>query len=166
MSTEKDTKSLFLIFVLVFMILCATVMVGIYMNNRWKRMRDIRRRGDLQQIIKVIDMYALENNGNLPENETNYEWDSSFDPKSSNQILFKTLKEKKLLSTVFDPVNNKDYQYRYHKFQKGEYGCDRSFAIFQVTSFEDSSENIGSGSCPERDFTKEAPNGFTIQWFE
>lgn len=166
MQTEKGIKSILTVVILVSIILCVTVIIGIYMNDRWKKMRNIRRNADLQQVIKAIDMYTLENNGNLPANETNYEWDSSFDPANSNQTLFKTLREKKLLSTVFDPVNNKDYQYRYHKFQKGEYGCDRAFAIFQVTSFEGSSANIGSGSCPERDFTKEAPNGYTIQWFE
>jgi hypothetical protein len=165
MQTEKSIKSLLTVVTLVSLILCATIMIGIYTNSRWKRIRDVRRVADAQQIIKAIEFYILDF-GQLPENETQDEWDSSFDPGNSNQTLFKSLREKKLLSQVFDPVNNNAFNYRYHKFKAGEYGCSRTFAIFQITSFEGRGDNIGSGFCPDRDFTKEAPNGFTVQWFE
>lgn len=165
MEKEKSVKSALMIFFLTIILFCVVIIVGTYMNNRWKKMRDIRRSADVQQVIKVMEVYQS-NYNKLPDNETRDDWDKSYDPKTSNQTLFKTLRDANLISPIFDPVNNEQFLYKYHKFDAGEYGCDRAFAIFQIVSFEEKVNNIGSGFCPDRDFTKEAPNGYTIQWFE
>ena len=60
---------------------------------------------------------------------------------------------------------NRDAKYTV-RFEKGEYGCERPFAIFQVVNFETLVADNGEGACPERNFVLEAPNGYTIQWFE
>lgn len=165
MYTGKHINSVLSTVFLIIIVICSIIILGAYMNDRWKKIRDIRRRGDVQQVIKVVEFYKLRYNS-LPDNETENDWDSSYDPDNNNQTLFKTLREKKLLSHIFDPKNNEEYHYRYHKFESGEYGCNRTFAIFQVTSFEEDVYNHGKCECPERNFIDEAPNGFTYQWFE
>ncbi len=150
----------------VFLIFGAVMWLGLYMIDKWERIRDLQRQTDARYVRNVVDMYLL-NYDFLPENETGYDWDYSYNIKTNQvSILFNNLREKKIISPIFDPMNNSKYHYKYHKFKAGEYGCDRAFAIFQVSSFEGKIANHGSGSCPEKDFVKDAPNGYTIQWFE
>ncbi len=165
METEKYTHSLLTAAFLIMIIFFTVIVMGSYMNDRWKKIRDVKRTSDAQQVIKAIEIYKSIND-TLPENETLDSWDRSYDLKTANAVLFKTLRDRNLISQVFDPTNNEQFYYRYHKFDKGEYGCSRAFAIFQVVSFETNALNIGSGLCPKRDFTKEALNGYTVQWFE
>ncbi|MDD4289990.1 MAG: hypothetical protein PHH83_01795 [Patescibacteria group bacterium] len=165
MQEQKSAKSILNILYLVLIILCLTIIAGLYINSQHKKIRDAVRLESLKQIKMLIELYRLEFDG-LPENQTKDEWDRSFNLIDQSNTLFQNLKQIFFESNIADPANDNNFHYRYHKFQKGEYGCDKTFAIFQVTSFENEIKNIGSGSCPHRDFTKEAPNGFTIQWFE
>ncbi|MCD4704769.1 hypothetical protein K8R66_01700 [bacterium] len=165
MTNGKGINSLLSTALLVSIVICAVVVLGIYMNDRWKVMRDIRRKGDIKQVDKIVELYLL-NYGKLPENQSDNEWDSSYDPQTKNKTLFKSLQDLNLISSIFDPKNDEVYNYRYHKFKAYEYGCNRSFAIFQVTGFEDEVDDHGKGECPDRDFAAEVPNGYTIQWFE
>lgn len=165
MPNEKSIKSLISIIFIIIILVCGIIIFGVYMNEKWKSMRDVRRRGDIQTVMKAINFYLLDENG-LPQNETNNEWDSSYNPDNNHQTLFKTLREGELLSYIFDPKNDLEHNYKYHRFEKGEYGCNRPFAIFQVTNFETLVYDNGEGACPERNFVLEAPNGYTIQWFE
>ena len=162
---EKNTNSLLSIIFIIIIVICGMIILGIYMDDRWRKMRDIKRQADIKTVIQAINLYHL-NNNKLPDNSTNAQWDSSYDLENSNQTLFKVLRDANLLSPIFDPKNNKEYQYRYHKFEKGEYGCNRTFAIFQVIKFESEVGDHGRGSCPDKNFVLEAPNGFTRQWFE
>lgn len=165
MNQEKSINSLLSLIFIIIIVICGIVILGVYMNDRWKTMRDIRRQADLQIVVKAIDMYYL-NNGKLPDNSTNNQWDSSYDLENNNQTLFKALRNEKLLSPIFDPKNNEEYQYRYHKFRRGEHGCDRTFAIFQITKFETEVDDHGSGECLSKNFVLDIPNGYTYMWFE
>jgi hypothetical protein len=165
MNQAKDINSFLTIIFIIIIVICGIVILGISMNDKWKNMRDIKRHADIKSVVKAIDIYYLDNN-RLPDNVTDSEWDSSYDLETSNQTLFKVLRDSKLLSPIFDPKNNEEYHYRYHKFRKGQYGCNKAFAIFQVTKFESEVSDYGRGECPDKNFVLEAPNGFTYQWFE
>jgi hypothetical protein len=165
MNQEKNINSLISIIFIIVIIICGIIVLGVYMNDRWKNMRDIRRQADIKNTIKAVDIYYLDHS-KLPDNVTNNEWDSSYDLANNNQTLFKVLRDNNLLSQIFDPKNNEEYQYRYHKFKRGEYGCSRTFAIFQVTKFETEVEDHGQGECLSRNFVLDAPNGYTYMWFE
>ncbi len=171
MSQEKNINSinslLSIIFIII-IVICGIVILGLYMEDRWKVMRDIKRHNDIGAVIRAVDMYYL-NNGVLPKNSSTKSWDSSYDLENKNQTLFKVLRDAKLLSPIFDPKNNDDYHYQYHKFERGEYGCNKAFAIFQVTKFESKNsknDDHGQGKCPGKNFVLDAPNGYTYQWFE
>ncbi|MCD4705820.1 hypothetical protein K8R61_01940, partial [bacterium] len=122
-------------------------------------------RADMQTIIKGIDIYYL-NEGRLPDNISDQDWDSTYDIDNDNDTFLKELREDGILSYIFDPKNSEEYQYRYHKFEVGEYGCKRPFAIFQVKKFESDFGEVGEGACPNKNFVLEAPQGYTYQWFE
>lgn len=142
------------------------VWMGNYMIDKWERIRDSKRSMDVKNVENVLNMYNL-HYGELPNNEYSGEWDETYNSKSDKvQILFNSLRKKKFISGIFDPMNGEKYYYRYHKFNSGEYGCRGNFAIFQIMSFEGKTPGIGYGACPERDFAKEAPNGYTLQIFE
>jgi len=68
-------------------------------------------------VKKAINFYSLDKNY-LPPNETEREWDSSYDPGNNHQTLFKTLREEELLSHIFDPKNDLEHNYKYHRFRK------------------------------------------------
>ena len=165
MNQGKNINSLLSIIFLIIIVVCGIIISGMYMNNRWKNMRDVRRVSDLKAIIKAVDIYYLDK-GRLPDNISDQEWDSTYDPETNNQTFLKELQDKGILSYIFDPKNSEEYQYRYHKFERGEYGCDQAFAIFQITKFESDYNDLGKGECLDKNFTLEAPRGFTHQWFE
>ena len=165
MAQKKNINSLITIILIMVIVVCTIIIFGLYMNGRWKRMRDIRRRADAQTIIKAIDIYYL-NEGQLPDNISDQDWDSTYNSENDNQNFLKELQDKGILSYIFDPKNSEEYQYRYHKFEAGEYGCNRPFAILQVKKFESGFSEIGGGACPDKNFVTEAPQGFTYQWFE
>jgi len=77
------------------------------------------------------------------------------------------LKEEGLVDReIKDPINDVAYHYRYSKFRAGDYGCKNSFYILQIANFELSTGNNGQGECPELNWTKQAPNGYTAQSFD
>lgn len=160
---KKDLNSLLSLVFLIIILLCAVVIIGVYTNNRWRRMRDIRRRSDIAQVKKALEYSKFEFN-ELPDNQSKDDWDLSYDSiLNKSQALFKDLQSKGVVSNMFDPKNNEQYYYRYHKFENGEYGCWGTYAIFQIMNFEGEIQDRGEGSCPERDFKSEAPNGYTLQ---
>ncbi len=162
---EKKINLFFTTTFLVFMIAFWSIVMGIYMTNQWKHIRDIRRSTDISTIQMAISVYVQDFNA-LPDNISLDAWDYGYKLKNESKFVLYNLFEKGIFdSPIFDPLNDHKYYYRYHKFNAGEYGCEESFAIFQVSSFETESSNHGSGSCPKKDFVSDAPNGYTMQWF-
>jgi len=149
--------------IIVVVLMCgALIFAIIYLNSRWADIRDIRRRADAQSIIKALDFYSIQT-GYYPKNSENDGdgWDKSNDLARS---FLHPLSEFGLISSlIFDPKNNETYYYRYQKFAAGVFGCSRAFAVFQITDFENNISDLGYGSCPEFNWIKLAPNGFT--WF-
>ncbi len=135
----------------------------IYLNKRWAKIRDIRRQADAKSIVKALDFYNVQF-GEYPENldDDGEGWDMS--NEEDQRTFLETLSKVGLLpSLIFDPKNNETHFYRYQKFNRGDFGCSRSFAVFQIFSFETKNNNPGSGSCPDMDWVNLAPEGFT--WF-
>ena len=107
-----------------------------------------------------MDFYNIQI-GYYPKNSENDGdgWDKSNDLTRS---FLQPLSELGLISSlIFDPKNNETYYYRYQKFAAGIFGCPNAFAVFQITDFENNSFDLGHGSCPEFNWTKLAPHGFT-----
>lgn len=132
-----------------------------------ERVRDVKRRADINAITKALDLYYDRYNQYPASADDWHGWDLSYVRKQGTPSFLKILKDKgDLTEIIFDPVNNSSYHYRYKRFAAGEYGCSRPFYILQVNNFELSSKNIGSGVCGDFDWTKFAPNGYTVQRFE
>lgn len=137
-----------------------------YLNQRWERIRDIRRQGDLLSITKALEFYNQHYN-QYPDNfdDDGEGWDKSNDLE--NRSFLEPLIKAGLLSiTPFDPKNDVEHYYRYQKFASGDYGCVRPSAIFQVTQFEAEVLNHGQGDCPGLKFSELAPAGYTWQGIE
>lgn len=133
-----------------------------YLNQRWEKIRDIRRQADAQAIIKALNYYSVQF-GSYPDNtdDDGQGWDKSND--LAERKFLEPLSKVGLLSALaFDPKNDSEHYYRYQKFFSGDFGCSRPYAVFQIASFEEQAPS-GSGQCPELDWTALAPNGFT--WF-
>ncbi|MBL7022029.1 hypothetical protein ISR92_01800 [Patescibacteria group bacterium] len=153
--------------ILMIAVMIAAVIFGAsYMNNRWGKLRDIRRQSDAQSIVKALDFYYSQY-GHYPEVEDDDGdgWDKSNDMTGVN-FLDKLVITGYLTAVPFDPVNDEIFYYRYKKFMKGEYGCDDDFYVFQIARFESNENSLGHGSCPNLDWTKIAPLGFTVMTLE
>ncbi len=137
-----------------------------YLNQRWERIRDIRRQGDLQSITKALEFYNQQYN-QYPDNfdDDGEGWDKSNDLENRS-FVEPLIKAGLLTITPFDPKNDDEYYYRYQKFASGDYGCVRPSAIFQITQFETNIKNRGRGLCPQFDWRELTPEGYTWQGIE
>jgi hypothetical protein len=127
---------------------------------------DVKRRADIREIEKALDIYH-DKHGVYPDSIEDWrEWDLSFKYKDSSGFLEILKKEGILVNSVFDPINNANYHYRYAKYKAGDYECQKPYYILQITNFEVATEKNGKGFCPGFDFIEEAPNGYTVQGFD
>lgn len=142
-------------------LLFCLVLIVIMFNQRWSRMRDQRRNADIQAIRNSLEMYSL-HFGKYPVTQADHSgWDTTLDVKGAG--FLEELRQKGFLkNNPFDPINNQDYHYRYQFFPAGSFGCVKPFYVFQIMRFETEGFN-GLGSCPGKDFTNQAPLGFTLK---
>jgi len=162
-STSKLQKSFAIVIVA-----CVAILFFASFDDIQAKARDTRRMSAVSDINRALELY-FDRYGHYPEViDTDYgEWDTTFEPGGTKVEFIPQLVEEKILNSVpRDPINNKIYFYRYQKFPKGSFGCAKAFVIFQVFNFETKQKSHGTGACPERSFTEEAPNGFTVQKFE
>jgi len=131
------------------------------------KIRDIKRRADINIIIKALDSYH-DKYGSYPEAIDDWQgWDLSISHNGGQIDFIDQLKKEAFVDReIKDPVNNFAYHYRYTKFRAGDYGCQNSFYILQVANFELATENNGRGECPELNWKELAPNGYTAQGFD
>ena len=131
------------------------------------KIKDSKRKTDLNQIKKALIVYQLQHNKfpKVQEDDVNG-WDLSYYNGQTSKFLNILLKEKIIDKILKDPVNSGEYYYRYKKFPAGSFGCEKSFYILQAINFEYNNKDHGYGECPERNFVEEIPNGYTIQMFE
>jgi len=68
-----------------------------------------------------------------------------------------------LAATRLDPLNDRDYQYRYHRYESDEYGNVEPFYVLALTGFEDPStvdqlpHDVGKLKMGGRDWSAEFP---------
>jgi len=68
-----------------------------------------------------------------------------------------------LAATRLDPVNSREFQFRYHRYEQGEYGNQEPFYVLALTGFEDVStadqlpHGVGGLSLGGRDWSLEFP---------
>lgn len=131
------------------------------------KFRDIKRRADIKILVKALDLYH-DKYGKYPDSISDWQdWDLSIGYNGGKADFLSKLKDEKFIDKdIKDPINDFVYHYRYHKFPAGDYGCDNSFYILQIAGFELPTEDNGRGECPEFDWAKLAPNGYTAQNFD
>jgi len=131
------------------------------------KVRDVKRRADIKVLTKALDLY-YDKYGKYPDSTNDWQgWDLSIGYNGSKAEFINKLREESLLDReIKDPINNVAYYYSYQKFKAGDYGCKNSFYILQVANFELPTENNGRGECPELNWAKLAPNGYTVQVFD
>ncbi len=161
------------IITLIFVCLLLAVF-AVALNKYRLKARDVKRKADLVLIGKALNLYYSKH-AFYPEKYTPdwRGWDTSIiyepGPEKQNGFL-DILKQESFIDQVpVDPISNALYHYRYAKFPPGSYGCERGFYILQVSNFEYLSgedKDHGSGACPEINFVKLAPRGYTIQGFD
>jgi hypothetical protein len=126
--------------------------------------RDVKRRADIKVLIKALDLYH-DKYGKYPDSINDWQgWDLSISYNGGKADFINKLIEDKFVDReIKDPINDVAYHYRYAKFQAGDYGCQNSFYILQIANFELPAGDNGRGECPELDWAKLAPNGYTVQ---
>jgi len=127
--------------------------------------RDVKRRVDIKVLAKALDLY-YDKYGYYPASDDDHRgWDLTYE---EGEIRFLDIlrQEGFIDKIVADPINNVTFLYRYQKYPAGSFGCDQSFYILQILNFELSTNDTGRGICPEMDWGKDAPNGYTIQAFD
>lgn len=129
--------------------------------------RDVKRRADIKVIVKALDLYH-DKYGKYPDSTNDWQgWDLSISYNGGKTDFLSKLKDEKLIDRdVKDPINDVANHYRYQKFQAGDYGCQNSFYILQISNFELTTTDNGQGECPELNWAKLAPNGYTVQDFD
>lgn len=129
--------------------------------------RDIKRRADIKILIKALDLYH-DKYDKYPDSVNDWQsWDLSISYNGGKAEFINKFEEEGLVDReIKDPLNDVAYHYRYQKFQAGDYGCENSFYILQVASFELPTKNNGRGECPELNWAQSAPNGYTTQDFD
>lgn len=142
------------------LIFCLVIVIVMF-NRHWSAMRDARRTADIQAIRNALEIYSAQL-GQYPDTQVDKSgWDTTLDVATTG--FLSELKQKGFLkNSPFDPINDQDYYYRYQFFPANSFGCTKPFYIFQVMKFE--TEGVpGVGSCPKKDFTQQAPLGFTLK---
>jgi len=159
---DKEIFRLVLGKILLVILFCGLLIASIiYLNQRWAKIRDIRRQADAQSIIKALDFYNIQF-GFYPDHldDDGDGWDKSND-EENRTFLEPLIKIGLLPNLVFDPKNDASHYYRYQNFKSGEFDCRGNFAVFQITSFETVGHETGNGRCPDLNWVSLAPDGFT-----
>lgn len=143
---------------------CIMIIFFVGYDDIRAKVRDVKRKGDMQELIKALDVY-YDRHGTYPvvTDDDWQGWDQSYESDGSANSFLQPLVDEGILKTsVHDPYNNKTFFYRYKKFAFGTYDCLQDYVVLQVVNFETWQEDHGRGSCPKYDFVKELPNGYTI----
>ncbi len=157
-------QKVFVAVVIVFLMVLSTASFDVIQA----KVRDQKRKADLQQISLALQLY-FDNYQKFPPVEDNdwSGWDLSFEFDGSKQTFLSKLSQTGYIDRVpVDPLNNSSYLYRYNYYPAGSFGCSKAFFILQALNFEGSEKKHGSGFCPEYNFVDMAFNGYTIQIFE
>jgi hypothetical protein len=130
------------------------------------KLNDTKRRVDIKEIEKALDFY-YDKYGVYPDSFDDWAgWDLSFEYNGNKGFLEILKKEGMLNDSILDPINNADNHYRYAKYEAGDYGCEKSYYILQITNFQVATKKNGKGSCPNFDFAEDFTNGYTVQRFD
>ena len=131
------------------------------------KVRDIKRRADINILVKALDLYH-DKYGKYPDSINDWQgWDIGIVYNHGDSGFLSKLKSAGLIDRIVkDPINNVSYYYRYQKYSAGDYGCANPFYILQAVSFELPNNNNGKGQCPEFNWVESSPNGYTAQDFD
>lgn len=162
-NSSKLQKSLAMVIVA-----CIAILFFSSFDKIQSKSRDAKRLSDAQEVLRAMELY-FDRHGSYPTtDDLDYGgFDTSIEPRGQAPDFMSVLVQDKILSQYpQDPINDEYYYYRYQKFPRGSFGCNRPFVIFQIFNFETPQDSHGGGACPDRNFADEAPNGFTIMKFE
>lgn len=142
---------------------CILIIFFVGFNDIRAKVRDIKRKADINEIVKALDVY-YDRYGHYPVAEDDWQsWDMTISPSGEMSNFLQLLYDENILvRQIRDPLNTNNYFYRYKKFSFGSYDCLSEYYILQIINFETLQEDHGKGSCPKHNFVQEIPNGFTI----
>ena len=149
----------------IIVVICIATIIISGFDTIMAKIRDVKRKADVNSVVKALDLYYDEY-GFFPESIDDWRgWDLTYEYKEKG--FLDILKEKRYIDRVVkDPINNATHHYRYQKYPAGSFGCEKSFYILQILSFELPTYKNGGGSCSELNWTELAPNGYTVQMFD
>ncbi|MDD5031802.1 MAG: hypothetical protein PHR36_02025 [Patescibacteria group bacterium] len=149
------------------LIFCLVAIFFSSFNLMIAKSHDVKRRADIKILSQALDLYH-DKYGHYPESDNDQKgWDLTYGKNKKEAHFLDILKEEKILDKIVaDPVNNASFFYRYQKYPAGSFGCHRPFYILQIMNFEFPTDNTGRGICPETNWEKDAPNGYTVQAFD
>lgn len=157
-------QSVFSLSLILFLVVLTTISLDFIRN----RVKDTKRLADVKQIQTALALFQSQFDvfPEVTDNDFNG-WDTTIEPLGQPQEFLNILEQEKNIDRMpRDPVNSNIYYYRYQKFSANSFGCQKPFYILQIMNFEGEIKDHGFGSCPERNFADEAPNGYTVQVFE
>lgn len=159
--TSLKLQRVFNLTIILFLIVLSVISLDFIRN----RVKDTKRRADIKQLQTALAVYQ-DRFGHFPDvTDKDFRgWDATYEPLGQPQEFLSILEEKKIIDHVpRDPINSEVFFYRYRKFPANTYGCQKPFYVLQIMNLEGNHKDHGYGSCPERNFVNEAPNGYTIQ---
>ncbi len=143
---------------------CIAVIFFVGFDNIRAKVRDVKRKADLKEIAKALDIYYDRYNEYPDTIDDDWNgWDATYEPKGGlYEFIPQLIEEEILIDIPRDPYNDENYFYRYKKFSYGSHKCLNEYYILQIVNFETLQEDHGKGNCPDFDFVTELPNGYTI----
>ena len=118
--------------------------------------RDARRLHDIQVVRDAVEQYRLDKGRYPAARQAAGGWDVS----SDGDFIPDLVSEGYLTEAVRDPIDDDTYQYRYHVYPRGRFGCvgPDEFYVLGVRTFETAAfaaENTGQFECSGRDWGQE-----------
>lgn len=125
------------------------------LSNRRAASRDARRLRDLKSLVEAVERYLLDT-GSLPKHDAesgNGGWDTSLDAAMVTELV----DAKYLREPLRDPVNDKTYHYRYHRYDANRQGFASRFYVAGIRNWETTgyAETKGGWKGTSRDWSSE-----------
>lgn len=142
-SVNRQGFTLIELLVVVAIIGLLATLATIGLNNSRKKARDVKRKADISQIAKALELYYNDNSRyptTASYGESNLSgWDTSYIDGDNDGIYFMDfLEENNITKNIKDPINDASHHYRYYFYANDTYGCEGPFYVILAYGLETS----------------------------